>query len=146
LKLLTIEERFTASLHNAARCWRQSLDRHLKHMGVGQAGWMAIAVIAKAGEPQSQTELAHKLGVEDPTMMSMIDRLVKAGYVARQPSATDRRVKLAVLTDAGIALYGKVKAEADAFRLAFLADVDKEKLRIATELLEALDAAVESSL
>lgn len=144
--MLTLEERFTAALHNAARCWRQALDRHLKSLGIGQAGWMAIAMIAKAGQPQSQTDLAHKLGVEDPTMMSMIDRLVKAGFVTRQPSATDRRVKLAVLTADGLALYRKVKTEADAFRLEFLADVDKEKLRSATEMLEALDAAVEARL
>lgn len=141
--MLTLEERFTAALHNAARCWRQALDRHLKSLGVGQAGWMAIAMIAKAGQPQSQTELANKLGVEDPTMMSMIDRLVKAGLVVRQPSATDRRVKLAVLTADGHALYRKVKTEADAFRIKFLAEVDKETLRSATEMLEALDAAAE---
>jgi MarR family transcriptional regulator for hemolysin len=146
LFLLTIEERFSAALHNAARSWRQALDRRLKHLGVGQASWMAIAVIAKGGQPQSQTELAHKLGVEDPTMVSMIDRLVKAGFVARQPSPTDRRVKLVVLTDEGAALYRKVKAEADAFRIEFLANIDSDKLRATTELLEALNSAAESTL
>ena len=99
--MLTIEERFSAALHNAARSWRQALDRRLKYLGVGQASWMAIAVIAKSGQPMSQTELAHKLGVEDPTMVSMIDRLVKAGFVVREPSQTDRRVKLVVLTRKG---------------------------------------------
>ncbi|MBB5200650.1 hypothetical protein HNR39_002492 [Glaciimonas immobilis] len=34
-----------------ARAWRQALDRRLKDLGVGQAGWMAIAVIAKAAQP-----------------------------------------------------------------------------------------------
>lgn len=142
--MLTLEERFSAALHNAARSWRQAVDRRLKHLGVGQASWMAIAVIAKAGQPMSQTELAHKLGVEDPTMVSMIDRLMKAGLVVREPSQTDRRVKLVVLTDAGTALYRKVKAEADAFRIEFLANIDKETLRAATDLLEALNNAAES--
>jgi len=142
--LLTLEERFSAALHNAARSWRQAVDRRLKHLGVGQASWMAIAVVAKAGQPMSQTELAHKLGVEDPTMVSMIDRLMKAGLVVREPSQTDRRVKLVVLTDAGTALYRKVKAEADAFRIEFLANIDKETLRTATDLLETLNSAAES--
>ncbi|GGC78102.1 MarR family winged helix-turn-helix transcriptional regulator [Undibacterium terreum] len=144
--MLTIEERFSAAMHNAARSWRQALDRRLKHLGVGQASWMAIAVIAKSGQALSQTELAHKLGVEDPTMVSMIDRLVKAGFVIRQPSQTDRRVKLVVLTDEGNALYRKVKEVADSFRAEFLADFDKEQLRAATELLEALNSAAESTL
>ncbi|MFZ6648486.1 MarR family winged helix-turn-helix transcriptional regulator [Undibacterium sp. TJN25] len=142
----TIEERFSAALHNSARSWRQALDRRLKHLGVGQASWMAIAVIAKAGKPLSQTELAHKLGVEDPTMVSMLDRLVKAELVERLPSQTDRRVKLVVLTEAGNVLYGKVKDVADQFRIEFLAGFDAAKLQAATELLEALNAAAESAL
>ncbi|MES2103354.1 MAG: MarR family transcriptional regulator [Pseudomonadota bacterium] len=144
--MLSIEERFSAALHNAARSWRQALDRRLKHLGVGQASWMAIAVIAKSGQPMSQTELAHKLGVEDPTMVAMIDRLVKAGFVVREPSQTDRRVKLVVLTEAGNELFSKVKAEADAFRMEFLASFDTKQLRAATELLEALNSAAESTL
>jgi MarR family transcriptional regulator for hemolysin len=143
--LPTIEERFSTALHKTARSWRQALDRRLKHLGVGQAGWMAIAVIAKASHPLSQTELAHWLTLEDPTVVAMIDRLVKAGYVSRVPSPTDRRVKLVVLTTAGNELYGKVKTEADACRAEFLANIDADKLRAATELLETLQAAAGES-
>lgn len=144
--MLSIEERFSAALYNTARVWRLALDRRLKNLGVGQAGWMTIAVIAKASHPLSQTELAHNLGVEASTMVPMIDRLVKAGFISRVPSAIDRRVKLIVLTMAGTALYGKVKTEADAFRADFLAPIDPDKLRATTEFLETLHAAAESDL
>lgn len=144
--MTSIEERFSAALHNAARSWRQALDRRLKDLGVGQASWMAIAAIAKASQPLSQTELAHRLAVEDPTMMAMIDRLAKAGFVSRLPSQTDRRVKRVVLTTAGNQLYGKVKTEADTFRTKLLANIDANKLCAATELLEILQAAAESAI
>src|SRR5271163_2821053 len=103
-----LEERFSGALHNASRACRQALDRRLKHLGVSQASWMTIAVAAKAREPLSQTELAQGLGVEGATMVAMVDRLVKAGLVLREPSATDRRVKRVVLTAAGTAIYNKV--------------------------------------
>jgi MarR family transcriptional regulator for hemolysin len=144
--LISIEERFSAALHNTARSWRQALDRRLKNLGVGQAGWMAIAVIAKASQPLSQTELAHSLAVEDPTMVTMIDRLVKAGLVSRVLSESDRRVKLVVLTKAGTQLYAKVKTEADAFRKELLGKIDRKKLQSVTELLESLQEVVESAL
>ncbi len=143
--MLSIEERFAAALHSTARSWRNALDRRLKDLGVGQASWLAIAVVAKAGRPLSQTELAHKLTVEGATMVAMIDRLVRDGLVLREPSQTDRRVKLVVLTKAGKQLYGKVRAAADAFRAELLADVDADQLRTATELLEALHSATESA-
>jgi MarR family transcriptional regulator for hemolysin len=86
------------------------------------------------------------LGVEGPTIVAMIDRLMNGGLVLRVPSPTDRRVKLIALTDAGLALYGKVKAEADVFRSSLLSDVEAAELRAATELLERLRERLEAIL
>ena len=140
-----LEERFSGALHNTSRAWRQALDRRLKYLGVSQASWMTIAVAAKAREPLSQSELAESLGVEGATMVSMVDRLVKAGFVIREPSTTDRRVKRILLTEAGNLLYDKVRAEAATFRKELLANVDPKKLLAATELLEGLEGTIEAA-
>ena len=105
---------------------------------------MTIAVAAKARMPLSQSELADRLAVEGATMVAMVDRLVKAGLVIREPSTTDRRVKRVVLTEAGNLLYDKVREEAAAFRKELLADIDPRKLLTATELLEGLQGVIET--
>jgi len=138
-----IEERFSAALHNTSRAWRQALDRRLKFLGVSQASWMTIAVAAKARGPLSQSELADRLDVEGATMVAMVDRLVKAGLVVREPSTTDRRVKRVLLTAAGNLLYDRVRAEATAFRRELLAHVEPKKLLVATELLEGLQGIID---
>src|SRR4030081_1790485 len=140
-----LEERFSGALHNASRAWRQALDRRLKYLGVSQASWMTIAVAAKAREPLSQSELADRLAVEGATMVAMVDRLVKAGLVKREPSTADRRIKRVVLTQAGNLLYDKVRAEAAAFRKKLLADIDPKALLVATELLEGLQGIIDST-
>ncbi|MBV8035377.1 MarR family transcriptional regulator [Roseateles sp.] len=140
------EERFSLALHNTARIWRQAIDRRLKDQGVGQAGWMAIANIAKSREPLSQIELANRLGVEGPSVVSLVDRLVKLGLVGRVPSETDRRIKHVVLTEAGQQLYAKVRTAADGYRKELLAGIDRERLQAATALLEELQSKVEASL
>jgi len=139
-----LEERFSGALHNTSRAWRQALDRRLKYLGVSQASWMTIAVAAKSPSPLSQSELADRLAVEGATMVAMVDRLVKAGLVVREPSTTDRRVKRVVLTHAGNHLYEKVRAEAAAFRKELLAQMEPKKLLAATELLEGLQSIIES--
>ncbi len=139
-----LAERFSGALHNTSRAWRQALDRRLKYLGVSQASWMTIAMAAKARAPLSQSELADRLGVEGATMVAMVDRLVKAKLVVRVPSTTDRRVNRVVLTDAGTVLYGKVLAEAAAFRKELLADLDPQRLLVATELLEGLQGAIDT--
>ena len=140
----SIEERFSAALHGTARAWRQAIDRRLKHLGISQSSWMAIALTAKEKEPPSQTRLAARVGVEDPTMVATIDRLVKAGYMLRTPSAIDRRVKLLSLTDEGWKVYDTVKAEAEVVRREMLGNADPEVLRIVTEFLESMQADIES--
>ena len=141
-----IGERFSAAVHNTARGWRLLIDKQLKHLGIGQAGWMTIAMIAKSREPMSQRALADLVGVEGPSMVSMLDRLEREGLVTRAPSPTDRRVKLVHLTDAGTTLYKQVKEQANAVRLALLGDIDPARLEAATELLELLRARIEEQL
>jgi MarR family transcriptional regulator for hemolysin len=141
----SIEERFSLALHNSARSWRQAIDRRLRHLGLGQASWLTIATIAKSGaQAPSQAELAAKVGVEAPTMVAMLDRLAKAGYILRQPSDTDRRVKQIVLTTAGQAVYDSVKAEAQSVRHELLRGIDRAQLAQLAELLEALGSAAET--
>jgi MarR family transcriptional regulator, transcriptional regulator for hemolysin len=141
---VSVEERFSDALHSTSRSWKQAVDRRLKYLGVSQASWMTIAIAAKAESPLSQSELADRLGVEGATMVAMVDRLVKAGLVAREASSTDRRIKRVVLTPAGVAVYEKVKTEADTLRKQLLAKMDSKKLQAATELLDSLRAIIDS--
>jgi MarR family transcriptional regulator, transcriptional regulator for hemolysin len=140
-----IEERFADVLHGTARSWRQAIDRRLKCLGLSHASWMAIAAASKARTPLSQSELADRLGVEGATMVAMMDRLAKAGFVVRQPCLHDRRINRVVLTDTGNSLCEAVEREAAAVRREMLASIDPTKLAIATELLETLQALIESS-
>ena len=141
----TLEERFSSAMHNTARAWKCAVDRRLKHLGLSQASWTTIAVVAKAGEPLPQIELANRVGIEPATMVATIDRLVKVGLLMREPSPCDRRVKLVVLTPTGIDLFDKVKAEADVLRKELLDHVDKKQLLAATELLEHLQSVAETA-
>jgi MarR family transcriptional regulator for hemolysin len=140
-----LQERFADALHGTARSWRQAIDRRLKGLGMSQASWLTIAVASKARTPLSQSELADRLGVEGATMVAMVDRLVKAGFVVRQPCESDRRINRVVLTDLGQRLFETVKAEASAVREELLAGLDSRKLAIATEILETLQELIERS-
>ena len=142
----SLDERFSAALHGAARAWRLALDKRLKHLGIGQSGWMTIAMVAKSAEPMSQRALADLVGVEGPSMVSMLDRLERGGFVTRAPSAHDRRVKLVQLTEAGRKVYDEVKSVAESFRATLLAGLDPQAVAAAVELLETVRTRLEESL
>lgn len=144
-RITSAEEHFTTALHHAYRGWRAALDRRMRDLEISQAGWVAVAYIAKAEAPLSQSELANLVQVEAATMVSTLDRLEKAGLVERIASETDRRVKHLKITPAGQAIYTQVRERADALRGEVIGKLPADKLAQATELLEQLQTLIENS-
>jgi MarR family transcriptional regulator for hemolysin len=61
---------------------------------------VAVASIARHQQPLSQSELAQELGVESPTIVPLLNRLVALGLVERITTG-DKRKRLLVVTDKG---------------------------------------------
>jgi DNA-binding MarR family transcriptional regulator len=88
-----------------------------------------LAVVADGPAPMNQ--LASVLKCEPSNITGLVDRLAARGLVTREPSPTDRRVKLVTATPIGAELSGKVWAELDfaAEPLAALSDDERVTLR-----------------
>ncbi|HTD74965.1 MAG TPA: MarR family transcriptional regulator [Steroidobacteraceae bacterium] len=133
-----LDERFEFALRNAAKAWRQAVDRRLRRLGVDRISWMTITAATQARSPLSQSALADALAVSRASMVHTIDRLAKNGFVKRESSAFDRRQKRIVVTDAGAQLYSLLKDEVTGVRRQVLTVVEPEKLVHLTDLLEKL--------
>ena len=140
-----LDERFEIALRNTAMAWRQAVDRRLRRLGLSRVSWMTIAAATQARTPLSQSALADTLAVSRASMVQTIDRLVEAGLVKRESSASDRRLKRIVVTDAGTHLHSLMKDEVAAVRRQMLDIVELEKLAQLTELLETLQEPLRSS-
>lgn len=139
-------ENFTKSLYSSSRAWGVEIARRIRpSSGLSQAAWFSIAAIAGRTQPPSQIELAKELNIEAASMVAMIDRLVSLGIVERQPSAADRRVKNILLTAQGLALYQEVKEQARLIRQDILGSIDPQKLQIAIEVMQELQANIEQA-
>ena len=138
-----LDERFETALRNTATAWRQAVDSRLRRLGVSRAGWLTIAAAMQARSPLSQSALADGLAISRASMVKIIDCLVKNGLVKRESSASDRRLKRVVVTEAGAHLYFLLKDEVAAVRRQMLAIVELEKLVHLTELLEKLQGPLQ---
>jgi len=138
-----LDERFETALRNTATAWRQAVDSRLRRLGVSRAGGLTIAAAMQARSPLSQSALADGLAISRASMVKIIDCLVKNGLVKRESSASDRRLKRVVVTEAGAHLYFLLKDEVAAVRRQMLAIVELEKLVHLTELLEKLQGPLQ---
>jgi DNA-binding MarR family transcriptional regulator len=83
-------------------------------------------------------DLAARLHLSPSGLTRRLDGLVTAGYVAREPSTNDRRVTMAVLTDAGRAtLEAAAPVHVEGVRRHFVEPLSRTQLR---QLGAAFDA------
>src|SRR5260370_8599355 len=84
---------FGPLLHGTARAWRLKLDERLKPMGLSQAKWRTLMHLSVAPGPLTQAEIAAHLGIEEPTLVTLLHRLEGHRCSARKNTSHDRRLK-----------------------------------------------------
>ncbi len=134
----TPEEHFALTLHEAARAWRSRIDEQLRPMGLSSASWSVIFALATADRPLSQREIADRIFVECPTVVRLLDRLEKLGWVRREPSLEDRRRNQVHLTSKILEHHDDLHAMAERVHREALAGIPADKLAVALEVLEML--------
>ncbi|MBI5090461.1 MAG: MarR family transcriptional regulator [Actinobacteria bacterium] len=83
----------------------QALEADLQDFGLTIGDYEVLVRLSEAPERSMRMcDLASQLRLSPSGLTRRLDGLVQTGVVARRPSADDRRVMLAVLTDDGYAL------------------------------------------
>src|SRR5260370_8230861 len=81
-------------LHGTARAWRLKLDERLKPMGLSQAKWRTLLHLSVASEALTQAEIAARLGVEEPSVVTLLHSLEREGWLPRPTSPLHRPSKM----------------------------------------------------
>jgi len=129
------DETFGPLLHGTARAWRLKLDERLKPMGLSQAKWRTLLHLSLAGDALTQAEIAARLGVEEPTVVTLLHRLEKEGWIVRKGSPHDRRCKMVLLGRRAQNVISKISAEAAKLRHELLESISATDLRTCMRVL-----------
>jgi DNA-binding MarR family transcriptional regulator len=85
---------------------------------------LAVLLLLDAREPESQQQVASRLGVDRTTMVALIDALEGKGLVARRPDAVDRRRNVIELTATGRRTLRRATKASDQAEQRLLGDLD----------------------
>src|SRR6266536_4019783 len=138
-------ETFGQLLHGTARVWRQKLDERLKPMGLSQAKWRTLMHVSLAEEALTQAEIAGRLGVEEPSVVTLLHRLEREGWITRTNSPHDRRCKMVLLGRRAQRVIGQINATADKLRHELLADITDSDLKTCMRVLARVRDRAEES-
>jgi MarR family transcriptional regulator, transcriptional regulator for hemolysin len=125
-------------VHGVARAWRLKLDERLKPMGLSQAKWRTLLRLSMSPGPLTQAEIASHLGIEEPTLVTLLHRLEDDRWVARKNAAHDRRCKTVHLTRRAQSVIEEINEEALRLRHELLDDIPAADLHTCIEVLDTI--------
>ena len=128
-------ETFGPLLGGTARAWRMKLDQRLEPMGLSQAKWRTLIHLSRAPKPLTQSQIAERTGIEEPTLVSLLHRLEKEGWVVRKHSARDRRCKTVHLQPRTQRVINRINATALQLRRELIEDIPTSDMEVCMRVL-----------
>jgi MarR family transcriptional regulator, transcriptional regulator for hemolysin len=124
-------------IHSAGRLLRKRFEERASGHGLSAAQWRLLFRLMKE-EGVAQAKLAEFLEIEPISVSRLLDRMEEGGWIERQPSPQDRRVRMVFPSAKARALYDSIQdvvAEVYEEALDGVSDADRAALSRALERL-----------
>ena len=124
-------------LTRTARLASRAFDDALAVAGGSLPVWL-ILVSLKSQRLANQRKLAEAVGIQGATLTHHLNAMEADGLVTRHRNPTNRRVHVVELTDAGEALFDRLRAAAVAFDRQLRAGLAADDVATLARLLDRL--------
>jgi len=121
-----------------AKAFQKALDAELrKNVGVTLSQWRVIVTLVL--QPGlTQKEIADKVGIEGATLVPVIDKMEKEGFLKRKPDSKDRRVNRIYLTPKADSLWSSMTESALRIRKISTKDISEDQIKNTLDILRKI--------
>jgi len=92
------ERQLSQAIGEVTRLWRHEMNQQLKPFGLNLSMRQVLMQLHRNPGGLIQRDLAHRLGIEGPTLVRLLDSLEQKKWIRRIAAPDDKRRKYAVLT------------------------------------------------
>lgn len=128
-------------LARTARSVSRAFDDALAQAGGSVPVWLVL-ISLKSQQLRNQRELADAVGIREATLTHHLNAMDAQGLITRERDPANRRVHLVELTEAGEALFHRLRGAASAFDRQLRAGVSDGEVAALESLLSRLEANV----
>jgi MarR family transcriptional regulator for hemolysin len=128
-----------SAAHEMSRLMNVELSAH----GITVRQWEVLAYLSLGGD-QSQSELAESMNIEAPTLVGVLDRMERDGWITRVADDTDRRRKLIRPTEKVQPVWAKMVECAHRVRRRALRGISEQERTLLRDLLTRVRTNLES--
>jgi MarR family transcriptional regulator, transcriptional regulator for hemolysin len=130
-------------LSRTARTATNAFERAMAEAGGSASAWQVL-VLVRAGQWGTQAQMAEAMGITGATLTHHLNALEDQGLVRRWREASNRRVQQVALTDAGEALFDRLRDVAVRHDQRLRSNLSDKEVEQLGRLLEKLRTGVES--
>lgn len=123
-----IKYSFSQGLTFVARRWRNVMNDDLLEFGQSHVRWGTLYWITMFGDRVNQTQLAERMGIEQPTLGRVLRELESDGLIERRAPPGDRRARVISLTAASKPLMQKINRIQNSARTSLLKGIEPAEL------------------
>ncbi|MFI6926000.1 MarR family winged helix-turn-helix transcriptional regulator [Nonomuraea spiralis] len=138
--------RVNRALNKMSKLYRAAKARKLAALGLHPGQDVLLWVLAQERDGMTVSQLAARLGIEQPTATRSLTRLESGGWFRREPVATDRRQVRVVVTDAGHKLVPEIERAWAELAEEALGEVSVEQREIVLNALEQANDTLRASV
>lgn len=125
-------------VNTTAKAFQKALDAELrKNVGVTISQWRVISTLTR--QPGiTQKEIADRVGIESSTLVPIIDKMEKDGFVKRKLDNEDRRINRIYLTTKADDLWNSMIKCALRIRTLSTKEISEEQIKTTLDVLRKI--------
>lgn len=133
----TTEQEAFLALQRTADELQSRMAEMLKSYGVSPTQFNVLRILRGAGPNGHKCgEIGERMVKRDPDITRLLDRMVRAGWLARSRDTQDRRAVVSRISSKGVELLKRLDKPIDDFGRELLGHMGGKKLRVLVGLLE----------
>jgi len=136
--LYDFEESIGYWLTLATQSFHRAVSDEVAPHGITYRQSQVLAWLVLEGE-LSQAELANKMMVEPPTLVGILDRMERDGWITRNSCPADRRKKLIRATTAAEPIWEKIAEGCRRVRASATAGLTEQEVETLKQLLDRVN-------
>jgi MarR family transcriptional regulator, transcriptional regulator for hemolysin len=127
----------------ASQAFQRAFNEELAPQGITFRQCQVLGCLALEG-PLPQNDLAERMGIEPPTLVGILDRMERDGWISRNADLSDRRRKLIHVMPAARPVWSKIVSTANRVRSRATAGLTKQQLSELKRLLGVVQANLQA--
>ncbi len=121
----------------SAKILAECFEKRLNKYNITRTQWIALYYV-NVNKMITQKQLADKMSLKEPSVVRLLDKMERLGWITRTSSENDKRTKTLELTESGKKIEREMLIVAETFRDDVIQDISADDIDVYNSVLRKM--------